>query len=432
MKNTLLLFFLFSVLTIHAQVLEITVTDLVHVPIKKVEIENVFTEKRKRTNIEGKAYFRLDTTLLLEISSEAYDSKLLRVAPKPGLDTLRRKVALAADFQLLETVEITSGRVKSAVNIKNVNVIDYMPYTDHILALVKFEGKRYLTLNNHLNESLLEKKLYFWQRELEMTEDCLGNVHVHTNDSSYQVDLNDSVFYLVQARTKESYLNEFGACFADFDEHQFYSIYELHDRVYNVFSAKKSNKSVAPVFSIFDEETYLSSKTLLNEIVLLYCLNRFGKFNIITAGIWDGNLDQLAVTKELVQRIAFYKALISKASGVRAFKYKDEVVVVDQISGVLHKAQSNGTFIGEFPFDFNGLDSPWFMQDRTTEQIYTLEKDAKKVHVYKLDFEKSKIVLTTTIDDYSYPENIKIDNGWIYFLGFQNQFKKLLRIKLKE
>ena len=71
------------------------------------------------------------------------------------------------------------------------------------------------------------------------------------------------------------------------------------------------------------------------------------------------------------------------------------------------------------------------MQDKTTQQIYALEKEAKSVHVYKLDFNLNEVVLVLTIDDFAYPENIKFDNGWVYFLGFENQFKKLLRIKIK-
>lgn len=431
MKYLVLLSFITIYGFTQAQVFEATVKDLDRVPIKKVEIENLISGKKKRTNLEGKAYFKLDTTLLLEITSEAYDSKIVSIDPQDDKDTVRLTITLEANFQLLQTVEITSGRVKSSLNVKSMNVIDYVPYPNYTIALVKFEGKRYLSLNNQFNKPLIQRKLYFWQRELELKEDCLGNVHVLTNDSSYQVTIKDSAFVLIHPRKKADFLNEFGACFADFDKHQFYSIYELHDRVYNVFVAKKSNKSVLPVFSILDEETYISSKSLLNEIFLLYNLRTFGMENQISLGTWDGNLRALAVTKRLVQLIAFYEALVSKASGVRAFRYKEEVVVADQVSGLIHKAESDGTFVGEFPFDYKTLESPWFMQDKTTQQIYALEKEAKSVHVYKLDFNLNEVVSVLTIDDYAYPENIKFDNGWVYFLGFENQFKKLLRIKIK-
>ncbi|MGB0934027.1 MAG: hypothetical protein ACPGU5_07070 [Lishizhenia sp.] len=430
MKSLLFFFCLLFTTIFHAQVLELTVTDLDHVPLKRVEVENILTQKKKRTNVEGKAFFKIDTVLVLEIYSEAYDSKLIKIAPKTGLDTLRRTIALEANFQLLETVEITSGRVKSSLNLKSMNVIDYVPYANYTLALVKFEGKRYLSLNSQFNKPLIQKKLYFWQRELELKEDCLGNVHVLTNDSSFQITIKDSTFHLVQPRKKVDFLNEFGSCFADFDKFQFYSVYELHDRVFNVFSAKKSNKSVLPVFSILDEETYLVSKSLLNEIVFLYNLNQFGKYNIISLGIWDGNINHLGVNRNIVQKIAFYNALLTKASGVRAFKYKNEVVVVDHINKKLHKANSEGEYIDEYAFDFKMLEEPWFMQDKTTQQLYALEKNGKKVVVYRLNLTENTVQLVTTVDDYSYPENIKFDNGWLYFLGFQNQFKKLFRIKV--
>lgn len=133
------------------------------------------------TNENG--YFELDvkeSKPVLVISSLGYFTKEIRAA-----DITNGKIFVRSKATQIDEVVIEGKRVKVFQEKNNYYYMDFHFYDDNLVALVILGNKRFLQLLDPAGKIITQLKVD--NKSQSIFYDCIGNLHLLTSDSSYQI-----------------------------------------------------------------------------------------------------------------------------------------------------------------------------------------------------------------------------------------------------
>lgn len=295
------------------------VLDAYDYPIVNAHVLNLSTNES--TNSDENGYFT--------IPAKPNDSLKITPEKKPSFyyqlhndfKRLSREIIfINADdpnVKVFDEVEITSSRIKSVVTRKNANVIDYKIYKNgNVLSLTSLRNKYWLNLevnNKVIKEYELPEKKYY-----EIFHDIFGNPFIINKDSAFQVALSEELIN-IDAISSEKFANFIRPLLYADDSCVVSGIFSNHNKAFRMIKKVKNDSSEKVIHSIIDFQGLKDANRYYNDIIRTYMQTVPEQYNIITNGIWTGNMDHLADGRELITMVQWYKNIISKELNIYTF-----------------------------------------------------------------------------------------------------------------
>ena len=328
--------------------------------------------------------------------------------------------------------EVTISSNKNTYNsfINNVTILDYDFLGDSILVLQKSRsmgGKPSLVLLDSDYDTLLYCK-DIPRRANKIFKDCLHSFHILTKDSAYQIVFQDKSISFYKPidihwfyQTLENCLFEKdGNIFFEFPVYQGYGheIFFINEKnkKKNLFVKYVDTKSLSNLrddISAISSDYYLHSvvNASTNDSLAVSHINSFNRSSRYIREFGDQPIENsICLLDDTIFYFNYYESKIQSY-----FSLKEPPI--------------------EIPIDYKNTYG-WgskLLIDHIEEKIYSIHKNKAFYQIYLVNTGLGKIQFRTKVSLFK-SENLKINNGYVYYLSRPNSsayhVRKLSRIKL--
>jgi hypothetical protein len=424
-----LLFILLSPLFIVAQTLRLAIQDEGKLIYYTTILKNGIFHSTNSKNTISIPVKSLDEIMVRHENYEDYSFQV-----SDGLksnDTINKIIRLTPlydtlNIQVFDEFTFSSSKYQNAFKNKDEFIIDYYPFPlNHFYVITRIKRNYYVKIIDGIGESLMTKELSFKPEEIFL--DAIGNFHLIEKDSVYQIYLNKDSIQLMNAITKESFeielrnllsLDENGAFHEDMSLHnQFYVIHRVID------------KEVSDIYQSFDEEGFENASYHYNAAVNFYNATTPQKDNIISMGIWDGDLMTLnSFNFKLLTMSVWSEKIASKPLNVKSFGLKNKIIVLDAIRDSIFQINNN-TFASNETKAQCILSGDYF-KDYFYDNIYMYSNRAKGISILKINIEDGTSTEIAQLTDIRKPRNIKVMNDKVFFTVLdENSYNRIIEVK---
>ncbi|MFK7786057.1 MAG: hypothetical protein AB8B56_13120, partial [Crocinitomicaceae bacterium] len=290
MKACLFIVFFFSGWSF-AQTLKGVVQNANESPVQFAEIYDAVSENRTISNESGFFELAVGDSFALEIQHPQYIPEFFELTyfdKQNGTITY----VLNDRIQLIEEVIVSSERMKVMVDQKDVNIIDYIPLDQVVLALKSHKRKRYLSIEG-IDTTFRSYLIPFSRKADKLYLDCFDNLHILSEDSAYQVWMSDSLELVSRISMKD--FNAFvKPCLADYDSFTVFESFSNYNKHYQVASRTKGQNDMKLIFSLYDKIAEEVARDAYNKILESYYRGTPDHLNVIKLGTWSGDLVEIA------------------------------------------------------------------------------------------------------------------------------------------
>lgn len=188
------------------------------IPVEGVNIRLQNTLTGTSTNASGSFELMTDRLpALLIITHIAYFGKQI-IVTKQKADSLI--IFLTPKIATLDEVEI-SGSKYQLFNKTNQEIIDYnFLDTNLIILSYNFNKNRYeLIFSDENFDTISITDVSFLKKPNQLFKDCLGNCHLLTSDSAYQLYFSNQSIYLTYPVNLKKFMSLLGNCLFETDTH---------------------------------------------------------------------------------------------------------------------------------------------------------------------------------------------------------------------
>ena len=420
--HLILTFFAFiTIQNLSAQQLSGVIIDENNETLIAVNVKDTIYKTHVLTNTNGAFYIGTKSNSVIEISFMGYETVYLKKFNND--DTIKLKT----NARQLGTFTITSNRIKNVIKRKSVNVLDYIPYKEFTLALTVFKNKKYIALEG-IDTTYYKFKIDRINGK-SFHEDCMGNVHLLSKDSAYQLFL-DNELYIIDAISLTKFNKEIKPCVAKFDENFVYHEFTNHNKRYSLsyFDTKKFTEE--NFFISWDKEGEKVAKVEYDDILAYYHKVTPQISNVIKNKVWNGNLLALANDPELVKMISWYLKIKGKEIDVKSFQNRNYLTTFDLLNNDIVVFNNNGKQIHETTFKTDKKNFKDIMIDKYNFNYYQLNLNKGIYSLYRVDINKGELVQNFTLTEFPFAENIKVFDNWLYFTAAENGYQKLYRVSI--
>lgn len=338
---------------------------------------------------------------------------------------------LTPENKKLNTVEVTSKPYVQVYDTPNQNIIDYTFLGPHIILIVKGDEKYQLKLVNENEEILTAKKLNF--HPIGFTKDCFGFKYIVSADTMYQLGFDNDEFIFTDKITFTDYLNLRAPCVAETSELLFLKYISDNNQKITYLTQHKISNGYNYLIVIGDSILIVDRNGQKDGLDAIE-----GFFQ--NAGITPGaelnacllsavrGLQQDQMFFEHVLNNEFYAPLIKTGGGIFVFDHVIDSCFIFSHSGHLKKSI----------FLTHHKRSDWeknIFTDENLSAIYLVFQINGIFTIYEFNQNDGSLTNQTKLHEHTYPKNIKIKNGFVYYLHHEltgNSFNKLFSVKLNQ
>jgi len=385
-------------------------------PIEGVNIRIQNTYTGTTTNAQG--VFTLRTRKLpaiLLVTHVAYFGRQILVTQSQS-DSLN--ISLTPKPIELEEAEITEEKYK-VFKGKHQEVIDYNFLDNNILILTyNFNKNRHeLILTDEQFDTLYIKDISSLKKPGQVFKDCMGNCHLFTKDTAYQVFYADSTLFLIYPTPLEKFYDILANClfetpcclaFEGSTDQSLNLKYAARD-LYDLPNTRPGNNDKwKHLFYLINKKTH--EKTVLDRVyewekkrdaydhalfVFADPLNK-RSFGDILRG------EEMIFFKPAFQSLKFLNDTIYYFNHLksRIEIYSEDLALQDTIHIDYHERKNW---------------KPIIITDQLKHKAYTLFSVGAKLMLSAIDLKSGSVKQVHRIDKL-FPSKIKVHNGYIYFL----------------
>ncbi len=409
------------------QVLFGTVTDENEERMGRVKVENRALNLKTTSSRFGNFYLKVKPGDLIYLSHIGYETDSF-VVPS-GRDTIRHFFQLKPKTRDLGDLSISSNRLTSVLDRKGVNVLDYVPYKNFTLALFSYKREKFLSLE--APDSTIKSFPLNEINGKSLFEDCYGNIHLLSKDSSYQIYLGADM--AIVARSSMDEFNELlEPCVAAFDDKVVFEKFTNHNKLYSLYLIEKEFQNKL-MMKVWDEDAEKVAQQEYMAIIALYYKSVPIQANIIEQGAWDGNMIALAENDTLNRMISWYLKIRAREIEIQSFQVYNKVVSFDFLNDSIYVYNQSGDLKKTMPYlRKKGPRKFKIILDKWNNTFYVLGIRKGVYSLNKLDLSSGDQETIFSLDEVVFAENIQVFDNWVYFLRSNNGFHKLYRIQLKD
>lgn len=423
----LLVFSILGYAQVFSQTLYGTVVDENSEVLVRAHIQDTVFKSKTITDNYGNFQIEFKESSVLKVSMVGYKTKYLLL--KQIEDSSRLYIELRPKTEQLEEVIVTSERLKSVVIKTNTSVLDFIPYKNFVLALKKYGSEYYISLEG--TDTTYREFAVSGLKPKSLFEDCYGNVHLLSRDSSFQIWI-DSGLQVVDQAPIETFAKMLKPCIGKWEGKYTFYTFSNHKKKYTLYSIPGEASKVNHFFSVWDKKAEIVANREYWGIISYYYRYASEEENIIANGMWDGNLIalQLPGHPELNQMITWYLKIRGKEIKVCSFQKGEEIITVDYLNDSLYTFNYKGKQLNCVEFEHP---TEWIAQilvDKANYNFYALTVHNGKQSLFSINTESGKTQRIFTLEETSFAEGVQVFNDYIYFTKAQSGYHKLFRIKL--
>jgi len=424
MKNLGCLFFFVIInLTLPAQItITGTIIDsLSHNPVIDANIIVKGTLQGTSSDNKGKFELRVKSLPVMIIISEIRHHTTEFIVTSPT-----SQIRLAPKVQMLKEVNIQENRIQNIHPDPRLHAWDFEFYEDFILLLAfeKTRKKSELILLEDNGDLILTQKLSIIPEGFY--RDFMGNVHLLTADSTYQIYYDYQKIQLLYSLSKWDFMATMHQCRADFNDHILINKMQYRGLESLYFAVGENENRL--FYSIADsaKRSYLE-----REYDLKYFLQ-----------LRNQGIEEFMVSvKTLRENLDLYRQTIGVDWMDRQilapvfaplYKISDTIYIFDYTNSEVIKFDKDLAVAQKIPINFHN-DKKWTKQiivDDTWQDVYTCYIRDGITHITQLNNNIFKPEKVSEVNGLIYIDKIKIRNGHAYFLH-KDQFRSYNRMIYK-
>jgi hypothetical protein len=312
-------------------------------------------------------------------------------------------IEMVLEVKELQEVEINSNRLGAEAIFKGTaySVLDYEPDSGNIYLLVsRFRtNDAILFLRSGPGDTIASKTLSEIHPR-KLFRDCLGNIHVITGDSAFQVfhkgnELN--LLYAVQVKKFKGLLMD---CVLSTPDLLFYKKSIEHDLGMSFFTINRTTRERQLISSVRDSSRLLMAKKNPTDWNLL-----------LRKRIPEGKDD--FVTWSYVHKI-LYRPLSSCM-----FKVENYICVLNTSEHTIEFYLPNGIYSSKLLINIQSIsEGKWsgelYIDDVTSKVFTTFFRNGEHT-LYWINLNTGELIMIAPIEKI-FPDKIRVHNGYVYYL----------------
>jgi len=396
-------------------------------PLSNANVIDTKTRNGAYTNIDG--YFSFKTKnnkTIIKISHIGYKSFSYNYK-KSSKDSLNIVVYLNVRYSVLAPVEISSKNTDIVYSKPNYYIYDFAFNKSNVLLLINHKKKNKLLYIDEDNDTL---SILNTNKGIGLIKDCLGNIHVISKDSIYQLYIDEDDFiYSVYSYHFNSYVTQLTPCAASFDSLLLFVKYSKNNQS-EIYYYYDSNHKHHVFRKITDESKY--NRALIEEYRIKAITEklkleekRFG-----SSGKMAESKPSLEKGRELFQRKALYKFILTTPIYNPTLKINDSLFLFDHVNKRCY-VYDNFLILSRF-FDIDYCtEKDWAKKlfiDNVTNKVYTKFEKNGKISLKEINLINGSLLKEYKLNDCIFPLKIGVNNGYVYFL--QNEIYGDYKTKL--
>lgn len=414
-----------------AQVISGEVLDRQGLPIVNVHLtDTVFGTTGTLSGSDGQFAIEVRVGSVIRASHIGFTTTYLEVSEQTPIRGSR--ILMMPTAEMLGTVTISADPVVPVIVQHNVNILDYLPFSHYIITLKKRGAERLLAVEG-IDTTFAEFALKGIKGR-ELFQDCFGHVYVLSQDSSYQIYA-DTALYIVDAQPIDLFEALVRPCIADLDDHVVLEDFRMYNKRYVLEAFSKTDSSKSTVYTNQDMIAAKVAAINLSKIIARYHYSADPGSNVITNGVWDGDLIKLQVMgdNELTQMVSWYLNVRGREVDLSTVKLKDHLVVFDMLNDSIHvfNKELNSTHRTAFSPPVEQIHTKLIV-DRPAVKAYLVEDRGMTSHLHEIDVVNGEISSVIPLDETFRAENIKVSDGWAYYLMADQGYHKLYRSRVRQ
>ncbi|TNE53342.1 MAG: hypothetical protein EP338_12465 [Bacteroidetes bacterium] len=347
------------------------------------------------------------------------------LVPANDQDTIRHVFELDEKVQQLEEVRVERKQQVLTVGRLNEHLLDYELIGENDLILLKKRKNQYFLSRESFEKIENEVSLNF--KPESFFQDYLGNFHILSKDSIYQVilDLGIGIYRTYPIGDYKRFLQKTIAG----GDHGIYAYdYSHHNqRFYLLY--KESGKATEIIYYYRDSVAELVARKEYNLLLSLYHASVPEEANIILNGFWTGDVVELmnVVTKS---QLIWYRSIRSLPLNIVCFDHGAEILLFDlEQKKLLFFDKSQQKVNKELQLNWDKKGRVSVQKDPFSFGYYLEIKRNGSSSFFEVNLGDASL---KSVGEKSNPEHVrlKIRNGFLYYLYDHNSFRKLSRRKL--
>ncbi|MFH2094473.1 MAG: carboxypeptidase-like regulatory domain-containing protein [Bacteroidota bacterium] len=376
-------------------------------PIKNVNIKVNGTQKGCTSDLTGYYSIELSAVCTLIISHVQYESKEIIITK-----TVSRKtdISLTEKIYTIGMVDISQNKPVNLVAKKLYDVTDYEFCGDLIMLFAycyKEKVNPWLILMSEDGDTVCRQHIPV---EGSLYKDCLGNVHLISRDSAYQIYYDSTEIHLLYPVSPKEFQEAMSPCIAEMNNRFYLKQYYYNNQVLSYFVANPEDSSLHEFRVIADD---IGLNMLANR-------NRFHSMGGVAPTEADLRFEQMC----------FFDPIFAPL-----VKIKDRICIFNYVDSLIEFYNEKGEAEREIPICFHN-EKYWKEEiyvDEKAGTAYTLFKKNGISTLRKIDLETGILTTKIPIPNFLFIEKVRVFNDSVYFLyrnNSDNDLMKLFRLRI--
>jgi len=381
-------------------------------PISNVNVLNITDSTGTTSNTDGLFFFKsVNFPLFLKLSYIGFEGKILTVSEQDYKTKIKNyyKIVLSKKTFTLQEVEIFGKNDKNIFQSSFGNILlDYEILDNNIITLLRDGSKRKIRIINRYSGNWFDIVLTI--KANEIYKDCIGNLHLLTNDSIYQIKvyLQDSTITLYHPYSLNKFQQTLSKCVGFLNEKFIFSTYHLHNQEINYWSV--NNHKTINLRKIFNKERFLFAQNLLDRVNELK--NKYGHIN----EMGDITVNQLQIMRKISQLNYTYQFIGKIPAYNPLFIFNDTVVVFNHVTDSIFFFDKNFLLIKKDHIKYRIKNLQKILLDDITHTFYLVYQNNGILSIYKFNINIGKRINNTIRINSIFPQKIKIYDNSIYYI----------------
>ena len=406
--------------------IEIIVSDNYGNVLKDVVVYNSKDKLIGITNIEGIALCRTyynDTIILSHLGFQQKKLKVSEYNLYKKEDNFTMIVILESKNHMLPEVTIVENKPQLAYDNKEVWVLDYTVDHNGIMVVSTDSNNSYLLHlgfnQDTISEKKIDNKLDVLFRDI-LYQDILGNTHLLTLDSAFQVYSMKDDLQLLYGVSLEKHKSTFGNLCALTDSiivtmNKYYSGQEI---LY--LSTNRNNGNTRILCDVSSNSREMAKNWHIDDIRLEKATTYKNEFAANEPN-YKRPEERDNIEKDMMKRLMLQEIYVP------LLNVDNKIYIFDFQKDYIYKYDDEGKYLGKTEISFHlkskyarrdALDNPWdkkLIYDKARKECYAQFISSGTVTLKKIDLETGDIVSTHILDDHYFPENIQVYDGVVYY-----------------
>lgn len=389
------------------------------------------------SNIDGTYTFLTSSkdSILVAINILGYKSETKSLYFLSNVSRYELNFNLNLNPVLLNDILI-EGKSLSLYEKDNWTIYDYFIDKELIFVLAKEIPKSYLYIFN-LNGKLRVKK-ELSNEYISLFKSCIGGYHLIGSENCSEFKYLNGSISIGQSYKRQKFEDFLSPCIFRYDSIYIFKSFSDFNKKISFYYYDK-NKTRKILYEIVDKESLILTVSEYKDIIKTYfktinndSLNINLNDNIIENYDWNGDLEDLAISTELMFMVMWFKNITLKKLNVDIFKLGDEIFVIDFDNKEIIALNNSNKENIKFQFYLEKSKIPILIADNLNFKSYFINDNYALFEISKI---KNNVNVNRIFDinsGFYFPKKFTIYNNELFFINYDNvhsTYNKISKIK---